>query len=1649
MNKLPRGEIRKNIFSIIIIFSILLFSQPHQANASSQFNSSGTRDQVDTPISAKISPKIVNLQKSVVSLNQPPPNCHSTNVVVQNPSNASISVEAKFCESDTPGLGDIYLLNHSQVGHLVKLTAINGITNQPGTLFTWGPDYWFKVGSVVSFSPGAQLIISAKRFGDSRVEFINSMMFHIDLVASIFFDGAPPAPDATRGQQAYKALENLAEIIADIVPGSPAFSEFLTLRDCNDALTNGSVLNVLTCLKGIANNEALRSYINQGLLKLGIDAISDSDLNKWLNLTWDGIKRITKLTSYVIDASNSKQDDSIIISFPNGTLPPPPCQYCSDSATYVADLTLPDGIIVVSGANLAKTWRIKNTGTTTWGSGYQLAFVSGDQMEAPSSVSLPNNVAPNQTVNISVNITAPTTDATYQGNWQMRNPSGTYFGDTIWVNIQVGTASNNITLTADPPSPASADQVRIYARVSNFPNFRELRILIDGQQLCELGAPEIQDCIWHTNGYSAGQHSISAEADDWTGPAWDNPERSTILYDLTGSGIVNHAPYRPTLIANPAYDWYVTIGNAPQLCAQAQGDPDGDPVSQYRFVATASVGTSDSGWVGNSCYTFGSITPGTYEWQAQVKDSQGGISDWSDKWHFTVEPTGVTAYIDHFTPGSPSNAEDVKIYGCTTGHAGVNITMRVLVNDANDGTDSGEWHIIKEQGSPCFNDTDVPIWHTLDYADGPHLVRLVAWAIQPDAGDVYDTVYYLNHRRPANPQLVAPVPLSQNINEAIYLNSRTITFRWNPAIRADNYILSVSTNPSPASDPNPIYRQTFGQNTSHTSRVSVDSNGVQGNGYGNWFPSISADGHTISFASASSDLVTGDTNNAWDVFIRDSIGISATEQTITFDQDYPTLYWQVTASNDAGTNDSGAQRFGIDRVAPSCTVQPLQSKMFDNIFRVNWNGADNLAGIRSFDIQYKDSERGIWKDWLEGIPYNKTYELFAGQPGHVYYFRCRATDNANNTGSYPSIADTSTTIDPSSRPPTPWWDTAYSQKRNITVLNNMPNTTMPVGYPVHLHFDSNTTPTAADLYNASLSNPKCNDLRLVTNDAVELNRIVQNCSSSAIDIWFRTQVSIPGGVSDNTTHQLYYGNASAGSPPADPNQVWYPNRGSDTTYLYFFQEGSGSTAYDSSGNSHNCSIDPSVQWSSTKFGYGLRFNRANSGDSRSLDCGSAVPLTAFTIEFWYKPDADDGGRIAGELAGGGNGGGGNNWLLQNFGGRIRLDTWECPTCGSQEVESNFNLQDAQYVGKWNYIAVTFNGGNEVKFYINGALDSTKHLQDSGINTFTPPLEIGSAEGISQIKANLGAFRISSSVKTSFPYGSFAAITNEPTTGAGQAITPTPSGSPDLLILSLSTYPNPSGGVIVEAVVKNQGDLSTLNGFYTDLYLDHLPAGAGDYTGSLRFWVNDPIAPGEVTTLTTIINDLSSTNLAGQTALASANYQSNPTIKATATFTETSGTLYAQTDSDGLVKEVNKQNNIYASGTAICTASPDSFESDDSFAAATPISVGESQTHNFNIAGDQDWIKFDAKAGETYQLSTKTLDTFSDTYLYLYNTDGTTLLASNDDINSSLASQINWTAPKTGTYYAVVKSWNPNAGGCGSGYTIQLRQFIIYLPVSVK
>jgi len=108
----------------------------------------------------------------------------------------------------------------------------------------------------------------------------------------------------------------------------------------------------------------------------------------------------------------------------------------------VTDVTVPDGSKADPDQHFTKTWRLRNDGSCTWTSSYDLVFSSGDDMSAPPAVQLTaGTVEPGEPVDVSVELVAPSTAGTYKGFYKLRNGGGVLFGlaggNPFWVEIEV------------------------------------------------------------------------------------------------------------------------------------------------------------------------------------------------------------------------------------------------------------------------------------------------------------------------------------------------------------------------------------------------------------------------------------------------------------------------------------------------------------------------------------------------------------------------------------------------------------------------------------------------------------------------------------------------------------------------------------------------------------------------------------------------------------------------------------------------------------------------------------------------------------------------------------------------------------------------------------------------------------------------------------------------------------------------------------------------------------------------------------------------------------------------------------------------------------------------------------------------------------
>jgi hypothetical protein len=103
---------------------------------------------------------------------------------------------------------------------------------------------------------------------------------------------------------------------------------------------------------------------------------------------------------------------------------------------FLADITIPDDTEIQPGKKYTKTWRLKNSGTRAWGSGYTMKFAGGVLMSEKETYSLPT-VQPGESVEISIDMVAPTNPGTHYADWRLHDDKGEVFGEIIYVRIVV------------------------------------------------------------------------------------------------------------------------------------------------------------------------------------------------------------------------------------------------------------------------------------------------------------------------------------------------------------------------------------------------------------------------------------------------------------------------------------------------------------------------------------------------------------------------------------------------------------------------------------------------------------------------------------------------------------------------------------------------------------------------------------------------------------------------------------------------------------------------------------------------------------------------------------------------------------------------------------------------------------------------------------------------------------------------------------------------------------------------------------------------------------------------------------------------------------------------------------------------------------
>jgi hypothetical protein len=120
---------------------------------------------------------------------------------------------------------------------------------------------------------------------------------------------------------------------------------------------------------------------------------------------------------------------------------------------------------------------------------------------------------------------------------------------------------------------------------------------------------------------------------------------------------------------------------------------------------------------------------------------------------------------------------------------------------------------------------------------------------------------------------------------------------------------------------------------------------------------------------------------------------------------------------------------------------------------------------------------------------------------------------------------------------------------------------------------------------------------------------------------------------------------------------------------------------------------------------------------------------------------------------------------------------------------------------------------------------------------------------------------------------------------------------------------------------------------------------------------------------------------------------------------------------------------------------DAYEPDDRYKDATEIPIGfDIQEHDFHVAGDEDWYKFNIRIDKmTIEIFVNNPGSRCDAVIELYHSDGTTLIFTQDETGNGVGEVLRWTFIANGDYYVKVRQSDPDVFGDQTDYDFSITE----------
>ena len=303
-------------------------------------------------------------------------------------------------------------------------------------------------------------------------------------------------------------------------------------------------------------------------------------------------------------------------------------------------------------------------------------------------------------------------------------------------------------------------------------------------------------------------------------------------------------------------------------------------------------------------------------------------------------------------------------------------------------------------------------------------------------------------------------------------------------------------------------------------------------------------------------------------------------------------------------------------------------------------------------------------------------------------------------------------------------NTRYRITLTVTDSNGLRDTRSVVIWPQKVNLPFDTSPSGLTVYvdGIARTTPFVLDTLVGFNHTIDARDQTSGGNSYSFTSWS------DGGAQSHTitvpnTAQSYTATYRVASAPSGVVAAWG------------FNEGSGTTTADASGNNNTATLLGGPTWVAGKYGKAVSFDQVN--DYLSVPNSSSLNISgnAMTLSMWINPGSVSGDSVVlGKFWNTNMSSPYYQYGLELSGGKPKL------YIGTSTGLVGAGMDTALVLNQWTHLAVVFNGST-VQFYVNGTMVSSKSLVAS-VTARGMPLRIGADADPGQFyKGSLDNLRI--------------------------------------------------------------------------------------------------------------------------------------------------------------------------------------------------------------------------------------------------------------------------------------------------------------------